>query len=79
MVPTARVVGLHPRFGAETAERQREVQGVATAAKELGRELVVLEATTDAGIEAAFAAFAKAGVTGLIVIRARPLSGDEQT
>ncbi len=67
MVPSARVVGLlvNPRFGAETAERQR--QEVATAAKELSRELVVQEATTDAGIEAAFAAFAKAGVAGLIV------------
>jgi putative tryptophan/tyrosine transport system substrate-binding protein len=69
MAPAAREVGLlvNPRFGAETAERQREVQAVATAAKELGRELVVQEATTDAGIEAAFAAFAKAGVTGLMV------------
>jgi putative ABC transport system substrate-binding protein len=69
MVPSASVVGLlvNPRFGAETAERQRQAQEVATAAKELGRELVVQEATTDAGIEAAFAAFAKAGVAGLIV------------
>src|SRR3984893_7789490 len=69
MVPSARVVGLliNPRFGDETAERQRQAQVVATAAKELGRELVVQEATTDAEIEAAFAAFAKAGVAGLIV------------
>jgi putative tryptophan/tyrosine transport system substrate-binding protein len=69
MVPSARVVGLlvNPHFGAQTAERQREAQGVATAARELGRELVMQEATTDAEIEAAFAAFAKAGVTGLIV------------
>jgi putative tryptophan/tyrosine transport system substrate-binding protein len=69
MVPSARIVGLlvNPRFGAETAELQRQAQVVATAAKELGRELVVQEATTDAGIEAAFAAFAKAGVAGLIV------------
>ena len=35
-------------------------RSVATAAKELGRDLVVQEATTDTGIEAAFAAFAKA-------------------
>jgi putative ABC transport system substrate-binding protein len=69
MVPSARVVGLliNPRFGDETSERQRQAQVIATAAKELGRELVVQEAATDAGIEAAFAAFAKANVTGLIV------------
>lgn len=69
MVPSARVVGLliNPRFDAETAERQRHAEAVATAAKELGRELVVQEATTDAGIEAAFAGFAKAGVAGLIL------------
>ncbi len=69
MVPSARVVGLliNPRFGAETAERQRQAQVVAAAAKDLGRELVVQEASTDAGIEEAFAAFAKAGVAGLIV------------
>jgi putative ABC transport system substrate-binding protein len=69
MVPSARVVGLliNPRFGAETDERQRQAQVVAAAAKELGRELVVQEATTDAGIETAFAAFAKAGVAALMV------------
>jgi putative ABC transport system substrate-binding protein len=69
MVPSARVVGLlvNPRFGVETAERQRQAQAVGTAAKELGRQLVVQEATTDAGIEAAFAAFAQADVAGLIV------------
>jgi putative ABC transport system substrate-binding protein len=67
MVPSAHVIGLlvNPRFGAETAERQ--AQAVATAAKELGRELVVQEAATDAEIESGFAAFAKAGVAGLIV------------
>jgi putative ABC transport system substrate-binding protein len=65
MVPSARVVGLlvNPRFGDET----RQAQAVAIAARELGRELVLQEAATDAGIEAAFAAFAKAGVAGLIV------------
>jgi putative ABC transport system substrate-binding protein len=65
MVPSAHVIGLlvNPRFGGEAAERQ----AVATAAKELGRELVVQEAATDAEIESAFAAFAKAGVAGLIV------------
>jgi putative ABC transport system substrate-binding protein len=67
MVPSAHVIGLlvNPRFGAEAAERQ--AQAVATAAKELGRELVVQEAATDAEIESGFAAFAKAGVAGLIV------------
>jgi putative ABC transport system substrate-binding protein len=67
MVPSAHVIGLlvNPRFGAETAERQ--AQAVATAAKELGRELVVQEAARDAEIESGFAAFAKAGVAGLIV------------
>jgi putative ABC transport system substrate-binding protein len=69
MVPSAHVIGLlvNPRFGAEAAERQRQAQAVATAAKELGRELVVQEAATDAEIESGFAAFAKAGVAGLIV------------
>ena len=65
MVPSAHVIGLlvNPRFGGEAAERQ----AVAIAAKELGRELVVQEAATDDGIDAAFAAFSKAGVAGLIV------------
>jgi putative ABC transport system substrate-binding protein len=67
MVPSAHVIGLlvNPRFGAEAAELQR--QAVAAAAKELDRELVVQEAATDDGIDAAFAAFSKAGVAGLIV------------
>jgi putative tryptophan/tyrosine transport system substrate-binding protein len=67
MVPSAHVIGLlvNPRFGAEAAARH--AQAVATAAKELGRELVVQEAATDAEIESGFAAFAKAGVAGLIV------------
>ncbi len=69
MAPSAHVIGLlvNPRFGGEAAERQRQAQAVATAAKELGRELVVQEAATDAEIESGFAAFAKAGVAGLIV------------
>jgi putative ABC transport system substrate-binding protein len=69
MVPSAHVIGLlvNPRFGGEAAERQRQLQALAAAAKELGRELVVQEAATDAAIEAAFAAFAKAGTAGLIV------------
>jgi putative ABC transport system substrate-binding protein len=68
MVPSAHVVGLlvNPRFGVE-GEWQRQAQAVAIAAKELGRELVVQEAATDAEIESGFAAFAKAGVAGLIV------------
>jgi putative ABC transport system substrate-binding protein len=69
MVPSAQVIGLlvNPRFGGEAAERQRQLQALAAAARELGRELVVQEAATDAAIEAAFAAFAKAGAAGLIV------------
>src|SRR5262252_2809438 len=69
MVPSAHVIGLlvNPRFGAETTERQRQLQALAAAAKGLGRELVVQEAATDTEIESAFAAFAKAGTTGLIV------------
>jgi putative tryptophan/tyrosine transport system substrate-binding protein len=67
MVPAAHVIGLlvNPRFGAEVAAQQR--QAVAAAAKELGRELVVQEAATEAEIESSFAAFVKAGVAGLIV------------
>ena len=69
MVPSAHVIGLlvNPRFGGEAAERQRQLQAYATAARDLGRELLVQEAATDAAIEAAFAAFAKAGAAGLIV------------
>jgi putative tryptophan/tyrosine transport system substrate-binding protein len=69
MAPSAHVIGslVNPGFGAEANERQRQLQALAAAAKELGRELVVQEAATDAEIEAAFAAFAKANVAGLIV------------
>jgi putative tryptophan/tyrosine transport system substrate-binding protein len=67
MVPAARVIGLlvNPRFGADAAAQQR--QAVAAAAKELGRELVVQEAATEAEIESSFAEFVKADVEGLIV------------
>jgi putative ABC transport system substrate-binding protein len=67
MVPSAHVIGLlvNPRFGAEAAAQLR--QAVTTAAKELGRELVVQEAATEAEIESSFAAFVKAGVAALIV------------
>jgi len=67
MVPSAHVVGLlvNPRFGAEMAEQQRKA--LATAAKELGREAIVQEASTDAEIELGFAAFVKAGVAALVV------------
>jgi putative ABC transport system substrate-binding protein len=67
MVPSAQVVGLmlNPRFGTEVVDQQRHA--VAAAAKSLGRELVVQEATNDAGIESAFTAFVKAEVAGLIV------------
>lgn len=69
MVPSAHVIGLlvNPRFGAEANERQRQLQVLVPAVKELGRDLVVQEAATDAGIEAAFVAFAKAKTEGLIL------------
>jgi putative ABC transport system substrate-binding protein len=69
MAPSAHVIGLlvNPRFGGEANERQRQLQSLAAAAKDLGRELVVQEAATDAAIAAAFDAFVKAGAAGLIV------------
>ena len=67
MVPSVRRVGLllNPRFGIEAVDQFR--QSVATAAQTLGRELVVQSATTDAEIDAGFAALIKAGVTALVV------------
>jgi putative ABC transport system substrate-binding protein len=67
MAPSARVVGLllNPLFGKEVAEEQR--QAVFAAAQSLGRELVAQEASTDAEIEAAFAALAKAGAGAVVV------------
>jgi putative ABC transport system substrate-binding protein len=67
MVPSAHRLGLllNPSFGTEAVDHFR--QSVATAAKSLGRELVVQEAATDAEIEAGFAALVKAGVTALVV------------
>jgi ABC-type uncharacterized transport system substrate-binding protein len=67
MVPSAHLVGLllNPSFGIEAVDQQR--QAVASAARTLGRELVVEEASTDAEIEAGFAALVKAGVTALVV------------
>lgn len=67
MVPSVHVVGLllNPRFSAAATEEQRK--SVTTAAQSLGREVSVQEAATDSEIEAAFAAFVKAAVGGLIV------------
>ena len=67
MVPSAHLVGLllNPNFGTEPVDQFR--QSVAVAARSLGRELVVQEATTDAEIEAGFAALVKAGVTAVLV------------
>jgi ABC-type uncharacterized transport system substrate-binding protein len=67
MVTSARAIGLliNSRFGIEAVEQQR--QAVATAAKALGHELVVQEATTGAEIEAGFSALVTAGVAGLVV------------
>jgi putative ABC transport system substrate-binding protein len=67
MVPSAPVLGLllNPRFGADAAEQHRKA--IEAAAQTLGRELAVQEASTDAEIDASFAAFVKAGIAGLIV------------
>ena len=67
MAPSAHVVGLllNPLFGKEVAEEQR--QAVFAAAQSLGRELVAQEAATDAEIEAAFAALARAGAGAMVV------------
>jgi len=67
MIPSTHVVGLlvNPRFGTEVVRQQR--QEITNAAKALGRDLSVQEAGTDAEIEAAFAALAKARVGGLVV------------
>jgi putative ABC transport system substrate-binding protein len=63
MVPSARIVGLllNPRYGTEPARQLQQ------AALTLGREVVAQSATTDAEIEAAFAAVVKAGADGLVV------------
>ena len=67
MAPSSRIVGLllNPSFGTEAVDQFR--QSVASAAKSLGRELVVQEASTDAEIEAGFAALVGADVTALLV------------
>jgi putative tryptophan/tyrosine transport system substrate-binding protein len=67
MAPSAHVVGLllNPLFGKEVAEEQRHA--VFAAAQSLGRDLVAQEASTDAEVEAAFAALAKAGAGAVVV------------
>jgi putative ABC transport system substrate-binding protein len=67
MVPSAHRVGLlfNPSFGIEAADQHR--QAVATAARTLGRELVVQGAASDTEIEAGFEELVKAGVTALVV------------
>lgn len=63
MAPSARIVGLllNPRFGTEPAAQLQQ------AAQTLSREVVVQSATTDAEIEAAFAALVKSGADVLVV------------
>jgi putative tryptophan/tyrosine transport system substrate-binding protein len=56
---------LNPTFGMEAVDEFR--RSVVTAAQSLGRELVVQSATTDAEIDAGFAALIKAGVAALAV------------
>src|SRR5215470_14298969 len=67
MVPPAGPVGLllNLHFGLEVAEQHRKA--VATAVKNLGRDLIVQEAATDAEIEASFTALVKAGASALVV------------
>jgi len=67
MVPSTRIIGLllNPRFGTERADQHR--QEVATAAQTFGRELVAQTATTEAEIEASFAALVRAGAGALVV------------
>ena len=67
MAPSSRIVGLllNPSFGTEAVDQFR--QSVANAAKSLDLELVVQEASTDAEIEAGFAALVDADVTALLV------------
>lgn len=67
MVPAARVQGLlvNPRFGAEVAEEHRK--SITAAARSLGRELRVQQASTETEIGSSFADLVKAGVSGLIV------------
>ncbi len=63
MAPSARIVGLllNPRFGTEPAAQLQQ------AARTLSRDVVVQLATTDAEIEAAFAALVKSGADVLVV------------
>jgi putative ABC transport system substrate-binding protein len=66
-VPAAHLVGvlLNPRFGIKAADQYR--QELASAARTLGRELIVQQATNDSEIEFAFAALVKAGASALVV------------
>ena len=63
MAPSARIVGLllNPRFGTEPAAQLQQ------AAQTLSRDVVVQLVTTDAEIEAAFAALVKSGADVLVV------------
>lgn len=67
LVPQTRIVGLllNPTFGTEAVDEFR--RSVVSATQLLGRELVVQSATTDAEIDAGFAALVKAGVNALVV------------
>jgi putative ABC transport system substrate-binding protein len=67
LVPQAHVIGLllNPTFGMDAVDEFR--RSVVAAAQALGRELVIQSATTDAEIDAGFAALIKSGVTALAV------------
>ncbi len=65
MATSAKLIGvlLNPRSGAADQYRQ----SADSAARSLGRELIAQEAATSGGIDAAFAALAKAGVDAVMV------------
>lgn len=67
IVPSAQRLAFlaNPGFGTAVVDEQR--RSVGDAARNLGCELVVVEASNDAGIRQAFAALSKAGVSGLVV------------
>jgi ABC-type uncharacterized transport system substrate-binding protein len=67
MATSSRPVGLllNSRFGIEAADQHRKA--VAAAAKTLGREIVVQDATTDAEIDTSFATLVDAGIGALVV------------
>ena len=67
MAPSAQRHGAVAQSAFRDGRADQHRQAVTAAAQTLGRELVAQAATTDAEIEAGFAALVKAGVTALVV------------